>query len=86
MATTNFSNKASILADFWVGYSDDPTFSDFIEINDTSFPLAHLLKYDYVLLTEKGEELINNLWIDFLEYLDVEDSEYEDLTEIYFVE
>jgi hypothetical protein len=86
MVMTVFSNKVSILADFWVGYSDDPTFSKFIEINSSGFPLSHLIKYDYVLLTDKGEELINNLWIDFLEYLDVEDTGFEDLTEIYFVE
>lgn len=80
--TTDFSNKVTILADFWVGYRDESDYSDFIEINDTGFPLAHLILHDYVSVTEKGEELINNLWIDFLEFVDIEDTGFEELGEI----
>ncbi len=82
---TDFSNRINILVDFWTGYKQDPEFSDFIEITDIAFSLAFLIKHGHVLLTEKGEGMLNNLWIDFLEYLDVEDTGFEELGEIYFV-
>ena len=86
MATTDLSNKISILRDFYLGYKDDPEFDDLFDINDLGFPLAFCVFYDDAILTDRGEQLINRTWEAFLEYLDVEDTGFEDLGEIYYVE
>ncbi len=83
---TDFSNKISILRDLWVQYRDDEYFLDLFEVNDLGFPLAFLAYHQYVVLDDKGIELIDDTWGDFLNHIDVIDTGYEDLTDIYFVE
>ena len=83
---TNFSNKVSILRDLWIQYRDDEYFSDLFEINDLGFPLAFAIFHDQAIPSNEGMETINQTWNNFLEYINVDDTGFEDLTEIYFVE
>lgn len=85
MATT-LSNKVGILRDFYVGYKDDPEFEDLFDIHDLGFPLAFSVFHNYAILTDEGEQLINDTWEAFLKYLKVEDTGFEDIGEIYYVE
>ena len=84
MATTDLSNKISILKDFYLGYKEDSEFEDLFYINDLGFALASSIFYNHAILTDEGEHIINETWEAFLEYLDVEDTGFEDLGEIYF--
>jgi hypothetical protein len=85
MATTDLSNKVSILKSFWNEYADDPEFADLFEIQNIGFPLAFSVYYDMAILTDKGEEHINQTWEAFLKRVGVEDTGFEDIGEIYYV-
>ena len=62
---TDFSNKASILADLWINFRADEQFSDFIEYNDIGLPLAYYIHTDLVKPTDQAtlyvEETFNLL-------------------------
>lgn len=85
MAVTDLSNRISILRDFYLGYKDSPEFEDLFYLNDLGFPLAHSVFHKHAILTDEGKNIINDTWEAFLEYLDVEDTGFEDIGEIYYV-
>jgi hypothetical protein len=85
MATTDLSNKVSILKSFWNEYIDDPEFADLFEAHEIGFPLAFAVFYDMAILTDNGEKSINEAWEAFLKRVGVEDTGFEDIGEIYYV-
>jgi hypothetical protein len=75
--------KMTILNDFWVAYSMDPEYVDFIEMHDIGVPLAMLVIQGQAIATEAGVKWIENDYDDLCEELGIDKyGEYEDLDEM----
>jgi hypothetical protein len=81
--TTPFSNKTAILADLWLNYRSDEDFEDFVEYNDLGLPLAYIIENGIVESTETAARFIEETFDLLLEGLDIEDTGFEDLDEIF---
>jgi hypothetical protein len=79
---TSTDNKAQILADLWMNYRDDTEFTDFIEYNDLGLPLAYAISTGIVAMTTQAEGFINETFELLLAGLGIEDTGFEDLTEM----
>ena len=81
---TDFSTKASILADLWINFRAEEEFADFIEYNDIGLPLAYFVHTDLVQPSEQAtvyiEETFNLLCAALS--LDLEGT-YENLNEMF---
>lgn len=82
-ATTIYSNKVSILADFWLGYRDVDTLADFVEYNDLGLPLAYAIANKIVLSTELSEKFIEETFDILLASLSLEDTGFESIEQIF---
>ena len=84
MATT-FDNKASILADLWLNYRQDPDFIDFIEYHDLGLPLAYVVATGIVETTELATRFIDETFDLLVAGLEIEDSDegYESLEQLF---
>ena len=80
---TTFSNKAVILADLWMNYRDDENFQDFIEYNDLGLPLAYLISANIVESNDYGNRFVEEAFDLLLVGLDVEDTGFETLDELF---
>ena len=79
---TDFSNKASILADLWINFRAEKEFSDFIEYNDIGLPLAYFVHTELVEPTEKAVQFVEETYNLLCAALDLDlDGEYENLNE-----
>ena len=83
MATTTYSDKVAILADFWLGYRDEPTLADFVEYNDLGLPLAYAIANNIVLSTEIAEKFVEETFDVLLASLSIEDTGFESIEEIF---
>lgn len=79
---TTLDNKLSILSELWLDYRDDEEFTDFIEYNDLGLPLAYAISNDIVSISSSAEKFIGETFDLLLAALDLEDTGYEDLTEV----
>ena len=79
---TTLNNKLSILSELWLDYRDDEEFTDFIEYNDLGLPLAYAISNDIVSISSSAEKFIGETFDLLLAALDLEDTGYEDLTEV----
>jgi hypothetical protein len=79
---TKFKNKCRILAEIWMDYRDDAEFSDFIEYNDLGLPLAYAISTGVVEKSDRAKNFINETFELLLAGLDIEDTGFEDLTEV----
>ena len=79
---TTLDNKLSILSELWLDYRDDEEFTDFIEYNDLGLPLAYAISTKIVEITPSAEKFIGETFDLLLAALDLEDTGYEDLTEV----
>lgn len=79
---TSFSDRCSILSQFWVDYKDDENFEDFMHCYDLGLPLAYSVDSGFIELTEKAVQLVNETWDAFLEEVGKTDEEFSDLSEI----
>jgi hypothetical protein len=78
---TPFEKRCEILADLWLNYKNDVSFSDFIEYNDLGLPLAYAFAngiLDYSA-SEKAKPFINEAWDLLLSGLEQEDTGFESL-------
>jgi hypothetical protein len=82
MATNDFYNKVSILAELWMNYRDDEHLKDFVEYNDLGLPLAYFLHNELVTGTKQTEMYIDETYSLLIASLDVEDAEYESLDQL----
>ena len=81
---TDFSTKASILADLWINFRDDEELQDFCEYNDIGLPLAYFIHTDLVKTSDEGAAHVEetfNLLCDALN-LDL-DGDYESLNHMF---
>lgn len=81
--TTTLENKTSILAELWLDYRGDEQFQDFIEYNDIGLPLAYVIANRIVEPTEKSNSFIEETFELFLKGLDLEDTGFQNLEEIF---
>lgn len=81
---TPFEKRCEILADLWLNYKNDVSFSDFMEYNDLGLPLAYALSngiLDYSA-SEKAQPFVNEAWDLLLSGLSVEDIGYASLNDL----
>lgn len=81
---TDFSTKASILADLWINFRGDEELKDFVEYNDIGLPLAYFVHTDLVKPSDTASEYVEetfNLLCAALN-LDLEGT-YESLNEMF---
>jgi hypothetical protein len=79
---TKFKNKCRILSEIWMDYRDDAEFADFIEYNDLGLPLAYAISTGVVEKSDRAKNFINETFELLLAGLDIEDTGFEDLTEV----
>lgn len=82
MPLTTFDNKALILGQLWLNYKSDDELADFFEYNDLGLPLAFAFAEGIVNHTPTLEQYINESWNLLIEGLDIEDTGFEDITDL----
>lgn len=82
---TDFENQAGILAKLYINYKEDEEFEDFIEYNDVGLPLAYLMSEGLSVPTDDGVRYIQETWELFLAGLDIEDTGFETLEDVFEV-
>lgn len=82
MPETTFDTKALILGQLWISYKQDDEMSDFFEYNDLGLPLAFAFAEGIVNHTPTLEQYINETWFLLLEGLEIEDTGFEDITDL----
>ena len=82
---TDFENQASILAKLYMNYKDDVQFEDFVEYNDVGLPLAYLMSEGLSIPTDDGVRYIQETWELFLGGLNIEDTGFETLEDVFEV-
>lgn len=79
---TPFDTRCVILADFWLGYKNNPEFSDFIQYNDLGLPLAYALTTNIVKETDITERFINETFDLLLEAMGIQDDGFDSLDDL----
>lgn len=80
---TSFEDKCQILGELWVGYKNDPQFSDFVDYNDLGLPLAYAVAANIIAPNDKVTGFVNETFDLLLQSLDIEDSGFSDLEELF---
>jgi len=75
--SVDFSNKCSILGQFWFEYRDDEKLSEFTSYNDVGLPLAWFIATGVVSAEPKAEDFINETFNLFIATLDLTEAELE---------
>ena len=82
--STPFSNRVAILADLWMNHRDDEEFEDFVEYNDLGLPFAYGLANNLISkMSVTGEGLINETWDLFLGGLEIEDTGFDNIDQVF---
>lgn len=81
MATT-FSNKVKILGIFWVAYDNDEEYEGIFEYCDIGLPLAYAVSENLCSITTEGKVFIEETWEALLEFLETEDTGFENLNDL----
>lgn len=82
---TPYSNRCDILSNLWMNYRTEEDFQDFVEYNDLGLPLAHFISEGIVSSTPMAEQYINETWNIFMGSLEIEDTGFDDLEEIFLI-
>ena len=81
---TNFSNKASILADLWINFRGESEFADFIQYNDIGLPLAYFIHTDLVSPSDQAKIFVDETFNLLCSALSLDlDEEYESLNDMF---
>lgn len=83
MQSTDFESRALILGQLWINFKDDEEWTDFFEYNDLGLPLAFGFAEGVINHTETLEKYINETWDLFIVGLDIEDTGFERLEDIF---
>ena len=77
------STKAEILVQFTQDNFNDEMYEDFFDYNDLGIPMAIAVVQEMVILTDKGEELLDETWIELCNLFDADpNSEYESIDDV----
>jgi hypothetical protein len=82
---TPFEKRCEILADLWLTFGDDETFTDYLKYNDLGLPLAYAFAnaiLDYSA-GDKAKYFIDEAWDLFITGMGIEDGYYETLDEMF---
>ena len=82
MPTTSFDSKALILGQLWLNYKGDDDLADFFEYNDLGLPLAFAYAEGIINHTPTLEKYINESFDLLLAGFEVEDTGFEDITDL----
>jgi hypothetical protein len=75
--------KAEILVQFTQDYFNSGEYEEFFDYNDLGIPLSIAITQDMVILTDSGEELLEETWKDLCLLFDANpDSEYESIDDL----
>ena len=80
---TPLSDRADILAELWIQYKGSDGFEDFMSYNDLGLPLAYSVSHGIIEINDMVESFINETFDVFLEALDVEDTGFQTLAELF---
>ena len=80
---TDFTNVCSILGKLYSLYKEDGEFKDFIEFNDLGLPLAYFVAENLCEVSDDGSRYITETWTLFLAGLNLEDTGFSDLDEVF---
>ena len=83
MIVTDFRNVCEILGKLYSVYKEDEEFKDFIEFNDLGLPLAYFVAENLCEVSDDGARYITETWALFLAGLNLEDSGWSDLDEVF---
>ena len=75
--------KAEIIVQFTQDSFNDETYSEFFDYNDLGVPMAIAVMQDMVILTDEGEQLLNETWKDLCLIFNANpDDEYESIDDL----
>lgn len=80
---TSFASICDILSEMWLVDRDNEQLQDFIEYNDLGLPLAYGIAEGIVSSTPLAEQYITETFLLLLGALEIEDSNYTSLRELY---
>ena len=80
---TDFSKKITILGEFYISYRDNKELEDFITFNDLGLPLAYLASEGLCEVSEDGMKYIAETWDLFLAALEIQDTGFTSLNQIF---
>ena len=81
---TDFSTKASILADLWINFRDDEELEDFCQYNDIGLPLAYFVHTDLVKPSDEAAGYIDETFNLLCAALSLDlDGDYESLNDMF---
>jgi hypothetical protein len=83
MIVTDFRNICNILGKLYSVYKEDEEFKDFIEFNDLGLPLAYFVAENLCEVSDDGARYITETWLLFLAGLNLEDTGWSDLEEVF---
>ena len=83
MTVTDFRNVCEILGKLYSVYKEDEEFIDFIEFNDLGLPLAYFVAENLCEVSDDGSRHITETWALFLARLNLEDTGFSDLDEVF---
>lgn len=84
MPATTLHNKARILADFALGYFDEPELSDFISRHAETFATCQgYVRGEIETIEGNTRDQIESLFTKFLAEVEAEDGEYEDIEDVF---
>lgn len=83
MIVTDFHNICNILGKLYSVYRKDEEFEDFIEFNDLGLPLAYFVSENLCEVADDGARYITETWALFLAGLNLEDTGWSDLDEVF---
>jgi hypothetical protein len=68
----------------WLNHRDDEEFLDFVEYNDLGLPLSYAMTSSIVTkISIAGENLINETWDLLMSALELEDTGFESLDDVF---
>jgi len=83
MSTTTFDSKAYILGQVWMRHKTVDELAEFFRYNDVGVPLAFAFAEGIVNHSPTLEKYVNETFDQLLEALNLEDSGFEDLQDLY---
>lgn len=81
--TMDNSTKAEILVQFTQDNFNDEVYEDFFDYNDLGIPMAIAVMQEMVILTDAGEELLEETWKELCLLFGANpDEEYENIDDV----
>ena len=80
---TDFTNICEILGTLYANYKEDEDLKDFIDFNDLGLPLAYFVSEDLCQVSDDGARYITETWQLFLASMDIQDTGWDSLDQIF---